>query len=189
MLESSQPSSNQGEKGKESCSKSQLRRSSRAKYKYESSWKEPEKKKCIICNEDKRVKGRLIEVQTISITDKAQKTLEEYANIHMRNNNEKYIDGARRILLTLSSKSLLAADVAYHKRQCYEAFRSPKWKREKNTTTMPNEGDDDYKEIYQLVKVNIINRKKIYTLSQLKAALDEIKQKSNGSPCRSTDLK
>eukprot|EP00112_Aurelia_sp_Birch-Aquarium-sp1_P004612 Seg1523.1 transcript_id=Seg1523.1/GoldUCD/mRNA.D3Y31 product="hypothetical protein" protein_id=Seg1523.1/GoldUCD/D3Y31 len=84
----------------------QRRRSDRQKYRYESSWQSDDKKRCIICNEDKRIKGRLVDVQTITITDKAEKTLKEFAEIHIQSNNQKYIDGAKRILLILSTSSL-----------------------------------------------------------------------------------
>ena len=114
----------------------QGRRSDRQKYRYESSWQSDDKKRCIICNEDKKIKGRLVDVQTIAITEKAEKTLKEFAEIHVQSNNQKYIDGARRILLTLSTTSLLAADVAYHKKLCYEPFRSPVWKKRVLTVTV-----------------------------------------------------
>lgn len=168
-----------------------LRKGSRKKYKYESSWKDEDKKKCIICNEDKRIKGRLVPIQIISIPDKAQETLTEYAKIHLENKHEKYMDGAKRILLTLSTASLLSADVAYHKRQCYEPFRSPAWKRQKTaiTTHLRSQEEDGYMELFQLVLVHIINRKEVYTLAQLKGALDQIRGTNKSSTCRSIDLK
>ena len=76
---------------------------------------------CIICNDHIYHKERLLPLLNITIKDKsnksyrAEQTLIEFANIHLQNNNEKYVDGANRILLTVSSKSLFAADVAYHK--------------------------------------------------------------------------
>ena len=79
------------------CEIPDVRKSARKQYKYESSWKEEEKKRCIICNEDKKEKGRLIPLTTISIVDKAEETLEEYAEIHIKNKNQKYLDGAKRI--------------------------------------------------------------------------------------------
>ena len=113
----------------------------------ESSWLDDDEKRCIICNKDIRVKGRLVPpktisivdkaegrlvpLKTISIVDKAEPTLKEFAEIHIKNNNLKYVEGAKRILLTLSIKSLLAANLAYHQKECYKSFRSPAWKREK----------------------------------------------------------
>ena len=68
--------------------------------------------------------------KTISIVDKAEPTIKEFAEIHIKNNNLKYVEGAKRILLT-STKSLLAANVAYHQEECYKPSRIPAWKREK----------------------------------------------------------
>ena len=53
--------------------------------------------------------------------EKAEKTLKEYSELHIKNNNATYIDEVNWILLTLATRSLLAADVAYHK-SCYQAF-------------------------------------------------------------------
>ena len=52
-----------------------LRKSVRQQYKYESSWLDDDEKRCIICNKDIRVKGRLVPPKTISIVDKAEPTL------------------------------------------------------------------------------------------------------------------
>ena len=52
-----------------------IRQSSRKKYTYESSWKDKEIMKCIICNEEKRKKGRPLPLTVISVTEKAEKTL------------------------------------------------------------------------------------------------------------------
>lgn len=43
--------------------------------------------KCIICNEEKRKKGRPIPLTVISVTDKAEKTLKEFAELHIKYNN------------------------------------------------------------------------------------------------------
>ena len=51
-----------------------------------------------ICNKDIRVKGRLVPPKTISIVDKAETTLKEFAEIHIKDNNVKYVEGAKRIL-------------------------------------------------------------------------------------------
>ena len=61
------------ENGEEKCG-TLPRRSCRKMLNYESSWKEPDKKRCIICYEEKKEKGRVVQVQTISITEKAEKT-------------------------------------------------------------------------------------------------------------------
>ena len=67
--------------------------------------------KCIICDEEKRKKCPL-PLTNISLTEKAEETLKEYSELHIKNNNAKYTDGANRIPLTLATKSLL---IAYHK--------------------------------------------------------------------------
>ena len=36
------------------------------------------------------------------------------------------------ILLTLSIKSLFAADVGYHNNSCYDVFSSPKWNKKRS---------------------------------------------------------
>ena len=108
-----------------------LRESVRQQYKYESSWLDDDEKRCVICNKDIRVKGRLVPPKTISIVDKTEPTLKEFSEIHIKNNNLKYVEGAKRILLTLSTKSLLAANVAYHQKECFKPSRSPAWKRGK----------------------------------------------------------
>ena len=86
------------------------------------------KKRCIICNKDIWVKGRLLLPKTISIVDKVEPTLKEFAEIHIKNKNLKYLEGSLDIILT---KSLLAANVAYHQETCYKPFQTPAWKWEK----------------------------------------------------------
>ena len=108
-----------------------LRKSVWQTYKYESSWLDDDEKPCIICNKDIRVKGRLVPPKTISIVDKVEPTLKEFTEIHIKNNNLKYVEGGKRILLTLSIKLLLAANVVYYQEECYKRSRSPAWKRGK----------------------------------------------------------
>ena len=116
-------------------------------------------------------------MQTIAITDKAEKTLKGFAEIHVKSNNQKYIDGASRILLTLSTSSLLAADVAYHKKLCYEPFRSPVWKKTKEKDAGSNyivEEDLAFDEICQLIEIHILARKEVYSLAQLRNSYNQI---------------
>ena len=108
-----------------------LRKSVRHQQRHESSWVDDDQKRCIICNKDIRVKGRLVPAKTVSILDKAEPTLKQFADIHIKNNILKYAEGTKRILLTLTTKSVLAANVAYHQEECYKPFRIPAWKREK----------------------------------------------------------
>ena len=99
------------------------RKSARKKYAYTLSWKDKDLMKCIICDEEKCKKGRPLPLTNISLTEKEEISLNEYSELHLKNNNGKYIDGANRILLTLATRSLIVADVAYHK-SCYQAFQS-----------------------------------------------------------------
>ena len=187
-----QSSSNQ-ERGEIENTSRPIRRSMRKEYEYSSSWTDESKKKCIICNAEKKEKGRTVPVQTIALTEKAQRTLEEFAHIHIENSNEKYVAGAKRILLTLTSKSLLEADVAYHKKECYEPFRSPVWKRgrkeEALTIADEDKSDTTYEEMLELIKVHIITKKEIYTMNQLTTALNEIRRARGSKPARNVDLK
>ena len=77
-----------------------------------------DEKLCIICNKDISVQSKLLPPKVTSIVDKAEPTLKELAEIHIKKNNLKYVEGAKRILLTLSTKYLSAANVAYHKEEC-----------------------------------------------------------------------
>ena len=62
----------------------------------------------------------------------------EYAEIHI-SNNTNFKRAGERILRTLSTKPLFAADVGYHK-SCYDVFRSPKLNKKKvwKKTTVTN---------------------------------------------------
>ena len=97
-------------------------------------WKNKDLMKCIICDGQKRKKGRPLPLVNTSWTEKAEKTLLEYSELHVKNNNAKYIDGANQILLVLNTKSLLATEVAYHS-SCYEAFWCTVWKNQLHKTS------------------------------------------------------
>ena len=67
---------------------------------------EEKEKLCIIRNGEKRTsKGRPVPVVTVTDTDRAEDTLKESAKIHVQHNT-KYVDGAKRILLTLAQQAL-----------------------------------------------------------------------------------
>ena len=54
---------------------------------------------CIIYNKDIQVKGRLLPPRTISIVEKAEPTRKKgFAEIHIKNNNLKYVESAKQIL-------------------------------------------------------------------------------------------
>ena len=99
------------------------------------------------------------------IVDKEEPTLKEFAEIHIKNNNLKYAEGAKRILLTLSTKYLLAANVAYHQEECYKPFRSPAWKREKNVTSETNlEADNTWKDLCHLLRYHMLVKRRFILL-------------------------
>ena len=105
---------------------------------------------------------------------------------------KKYIDGARRILLTLSTSSLLVADVAYHKKLCYEPFRSPVWKKTKEKDAGSNytvEEEWAFNEICQLIEIHILARKEVYSLPQLRNCYDQIRSDKGLPLSRSIDMK
>ena len=72
-----------------------LRKSVRQHYKYESSWVNSDEKRCISCSNDIRVNARLLSPKTISRVDKAEPRLKAFAEIHIKNNNLKYVEGAK----------------------------------------------------------------------------------------------
>ena len=72
------------------------RKGARKRYAYTSSWKDKDLMKCVICDEEKRKKGRPLPLTNISLTEKAEETLKEYSELYIKNNNAKYIDGANQ---------------------------------------------------------------------------------------------
>ena len=86
-----------------------------------SSWKNKDLIKCITWDDKKRKKVRPLPLVNISLTEKAEKTFQEYSELRIKNNNVKYIDGANRIHFVLKTTSMLAADVAYHS-SCNKTF-------------------------------------------------------------------
>ena len=96
-----------------------LRKSVWQQYKYDSSWVDNDEERCIICNKDIRVKGRLLPPKTISTVDKAEPALKKFAEIHIKNNNLKYVEGAKWI--PLNKKIFIDS-------KC----RSTAWRRGKN---------------------------------------------------------
>ena len=174
---------------KQNINQADQRKSDRKSLSYTSSSFE---RKCIICNENKYHKGRLLPLCNLSLKEhhsenyKAEKTLIEFAHIHVDNSNEKYIDGTKRVLLTTISKSLFAADVSYHK-PCFDSFRAPHWKNKKCNDENKPAGNriDDLTLLYDLVEHHIVSKHEIYTMSQLCNYYSKIVNKY----IRSIDLK
>ena len=63
----------------------------------------------MICNEDVEIKGRLLPPKMNSIVAKAEPILKEIVEIHINNNNLKYVKGAKPMLLTLSNKIIISS--------------------------------------------------------------------------------
>lgn len=118
----------------------EIRKSSRLKLSYSSSRLDIGKLKCIICNAKKKDKS--------------------------------FIKGAERILLTATTSSLFAADTAYHRAPCYTNFCASSLIREKtdNNSQISEDGNDIcLQNIIQLIKLHVVERKEIYTLSHLRS--------------------
>ena len=117
------------------------------------------------CNEKK---GRDVEVKIMSIEElketvhKAEKKLIEYTEIHI-SNNTKFKSVGERILLTLSAKSMFAADVGYHK-SCYDVFRSPKWNKKKSVEKN-NCHQSSIDKLLNLIEYVVVVKKEIYLSS------------------------
>ena len=139
-------------------------------------------RKCIICNEDRYSKGRLIPLINLSLAMpegqyKAEANLNKFAKLHLKNNNTKYVDGAKLILLTLGSTSLFAANVSYHQKNCYYPFRSPWWEQKLKKINELNPGNylaDPIEQLFNLVTYHIIIKHEIYTLAQLTRFYEEL---------------
>ena len=89
--------------------------------------------------------------------------MKEYAEIHLKLDNEKYIDSANKILLVLGTSSLFAANVSYHK-SCYDGFRSS-WRKKrlenKSTTQVLDNKEDPLHELFRLIQFHIVQKQSI----------------------------
>ena len=118
--------------------------------------------------------------------------MKEYVEIHLKLDNERYIDSVNRILLVLGTSSLFVANVSYHK-SCYDGFRSSWWKTKlesKFTTHVLDNKEDLLHELFHLIQFHIVQKHEIYTLAQLRHFYEEISAEGETkSTLRSTDLK
>ena len=115
-------------------------------------------------------KGQPVSLVTVTDTDRTEGTLKEFAKIHFQHNT-KYADGAKRILLTLATSSLLASNVAYHREDCYIPFRFHHWKKGYQVKVVVNHEKEEtspLEEVSQLVKVHVLFRREVYTLTELR---------------------
>ena len=167
------------------------RRSTRREFIYQSSLLEA---KCIICAETKKdVVGTHIPIITMLMRDvgdmvhKAEKKMVEFAKVHIEKKT-KYEAAGERILLTLSTSSLFAANVGYHQ-TCYDAFRSSSWKRGISFVQQTARPEQNYiDEFVGVIEYLVVLKKEVYTLSRLKELYADIKKVTVES-LRSIDIK
>ena len=148
----------------------ELRSSSRNRLSYETQKDVPEKMRCIICCSTKNnKKGKTVPVTSISLRSISSKkhvaedTLLKFAEIHVKQET-KFKEAAERILLVAANKSLFAADVGYHREQCYQPFRSHYWQELELTpvhqTPLTTTFLDTFKNLCDLVRLHVLQKKK-----------------------------
>ena len=141
-----------------------IRKSRRTELNYQTG-KDLDTQHCIICNEVKKHKGRIIPTTTITLRSKdskehlAEKTLVHFARIHVEKGTALK-EAAERILLVTSTKSLFVSDVCYHREECYMPFRGSGWLRSSSETSSSNTFDipDPFDELCNLVEHHIIDK-------------------------------
>ena len=156
-----------------------LRRSERKQLKFQSDWKSEENRRCILCDENmKDDKGRRVSITLLADTEKATPTLKVFAEIHI-NLETKYKEGAKRLLLALTTvNDMVAANVGYH-RQCYNRFRSPHWQKkvtEKDAGKDAIEKSDLWADFAQLIEIHVVIREEVYSLIQLTELYNELNE-------------
>ena len=109
----------------------------------------------------------------------------KYAEIHI-SNNIKFKTAGEKILLTLSTYSLFAADLGYHK-SCHDVIRSPKWNKKKSVEENSC-GQSSVDELLNLIEYLVVVKKEIYTLAQLRGFYDQISD-DNSRVLGSIDIK
>ena len=62
-----------------------------------------------------------ITLTNVTFTEKAEKALQKYSELHIQKTQLKYIDRANQILFTMATKSLSAVDVVYES-SCFKAL-------------------------------------------------------------------
>ena len=164
-----------------------VRKSTRQNLLYKSNQTE---RKCIICSNHRYIKVQLDQLINIAFkraadrTYVAESTFKEYAEIHLKLDNAKYIDSENRIHLVLGTSSLFAADVSYHKSSS-DGFRSSWWKTKlenKSTTEVLDNKEDPLHELFSLIQFHIVQKHEIYTLAQLRHFYEEISADGETKP-------
>ena len=161
-----------------------VRSSARKRCAYETRRDIEEKRQCTICCETKKdAKGRLVPVRIITLrsmeTNKhlAEETLKKFSSIHLMHGT-KYKDAAERIMLIDGTTSLFTADVGYHS-YCYKLFRSSHWEdleapiHAPKTSSLPQAAS--FSILCDLVRLHVICRREIYSLTDLKTAYESMK--------------
>ena len=114
----------------------------------------------------------------------AEATLLSYARIH-QTYDTKFKEAAERILLQRTTRSLYDADVGYHKVECYVNFRSKHWealeenKEEVHCESNLTSSKDYLQSIIELIRLHVIARKEVYTLTDIRKAYEIIKTDSS----------
>ena len=93
--------------------------------------------------------------------------MREYSELHIKNKNVKYIDGANRIFLALNTKSL------QNYSSFYKAFRCTGWKKQLRETfdekqRITKNDKAARHEFFQVVKIHIIIRGEVYSVADLR---------------------
>ena len=118
--------------------------------------------------------------------------MKEFAEIHLKLDNEKYIHSANRILLVLGTSSLFAANVSYQKSR-YDGYPSSWWKTKlesKSTTQVLDNKEDPLHKLFRLIQFHIVQKHEIYTLVQLRHFYEEMSAEGETkSMLRSINLK
>ena len=168
------------------------RKSARKRYAYTSWWKDKDLMKCIIWDEEKHKIGRPLPLTNISLAEKAEKPLKEYSELHIKNNNAKIYWWSKSDSSDILTRSLLTANVVYHK-SCYQAFRSKGWKKKSKKDEKKNfadSGEAAWNEFCQIVKIHLVIQREVYSAIGLKSMYNNIKSTRNlSSSVRSIDIK
>ena len=98
----------------------------------------------------------------------------EYAKIH-KDNGTEYAAALKRILQTNSARTFFAADVGYHRRECYMNFTGDSWKQGFEEKKKEPMGDISQENFLVLVEAHVIVREEVYTLTQLRKSYDDLK--------------
>ena len=115
----------------------------------------------------------------------------EYSELHIKNNNVKYIDGANPILFVLNIKSLLDADMAL----VIKHFDGTRWKKQLHKTCdekqkLTRNDKAAWHEFFQIVKIHVIIQGEVHFVANLSKIYNEIRPERNlSSSTRRIDIR